>query len=88
MANQNGIASRKENKSRVPEGPEVFSLGVMRICAAALFSMWDVAIMLHISLRQIGRVLDLGLMDLSLMRACAPARRQRAATGARDQPRT
>jgi len=51
MANQNGIASRKENKSnpRMSEGPEVFSLGVMRICATGLFSMWDVAIMPHIS---------------------------------------
>jgi len=35
------IGSRKENKSspHMPEGPEVFSLGVMRICATALFSM-------------------------------------------------
>jgi hypothetical protein len=54
MANQNGIASRKENKSssRMLEDPEGFSLGVTRICATAPFSMWDVAIIPHISLNK------------------------------------
>src|SRR6266487_1498220 len=48
------------------------SLGVMHICATALFPMWDVAIMPHNRPRQVGRVVDLSLMDLSLMRACGP----------------
>src|SRR5206468_9611082 len=43
--------------------------------------------MSHISSRQVGRVVDLSLMDLSLMRACAPARRRRDASRARDQAR-
>ena len=33
----------------MPEGPEGFLLGVMRICATALFSMWDIAIIPDIS---------------------------------------
>src|SRR5947207_3874043 len=53
-------------------------LGVMRICATALFSIWDVAIMPHIRSRQVSRILDLSLMDFSLMRAGGPTRRQRA----------
>src|SRR2546428_684959 len=51
----------------------------MPICAIAPFSMWDGAIMPHISPRQVGRVVDLGLMDLSLTRDGGPARRRRAA---------
>jgi len=41
MANQNGIASRKENKSssRMLEDPEGFSLGVTRICARSIFNV-------------------------------------------------
>src|SRR6266480_7801456 len=50
------------------------SLGVLRICATGLFSMWEVAIMPHIRSRPVSRVVDLSLMDLSLMRApkCEP----------------
>src|SRR5947208_16460681 len=50
------------------------SLGVLRICATGLFSMWEVAIMPHIRSRPVSRVVDLSLMDLGLMRAwgCAP----------------
>src|SRR6266513_2284786 len=55
-------------------------LGVMRICATALFSIWDVAIMPHIRSRPVSRILD-----LSLMRAGGPARRQRAPRRAPDQ---
>src|SRR2546428_11925710 len=40
------------------------STGVMRICAIAPFSMWDGAIMPHISPRQVGRVVEVGKMDL------------------------
>jgi len=51
MANQNGIASRKENEScsRMPEGPKVFPSGITGICATALFLIWDMAIIPHIS---------------------------------------
>jgi hypothetical protein len=52
------------------EGPEVFSLGGMRICASALFSMKEAAFIPHSSPRRVGRVLDLSRMDLSLMQAC------------------
>src|SRR5437667_4786574 len=45
------------------------SLGVLRICATGLFSMWEVAIMPHIRSRPVSRVVDLSLMDLGLMRA-------------------
>src|SRR5213078_2097462 len=61
------------------------SLGVMRICATALFSIWDVAIMPHIRPRPVSRILDLSLMDFSLMRAGGPTRRQRAPRRAPDQ---
>src|SRR2546430_1871242 len=60
-------------------------LGVMRICATALFSIWDVAIMPHIRSRPVSRILDLSLMDFSLMRAGGPTRRQRAPRRAPDQ---
>src|SRR4029077_14566165 len=52
---------------------EGFSPGFMRICAATPFSMWDVAIIPQHYPRQVGRVVDLSLMDFSLMQGW-PAR--------------
>jgi hypothetical protein len=43
------------------------------MCATALFSMWDVAIMPHISPRQVGRVVELSLMVLPALAGGRPA---------------
>src|SRR5207247_5325178 len=53
---------------------ECSSPSVMRICAIAPFSMWDVAIMLHISPDK-----SAGQWDLSLTCDGGPARHRRAA---------
>src|SRR6266704_432025 len=68
------LSTEGSSSTRQTISGEGSSLGVMRICATALFPMWDVAIMPHIRPRQVGRVVDLSLMDLSLMRApkCEP----------------
>src|SRR6266545_1922516 len=77
------IMGSSSTKQTISE--EGFSLDVIRICAPALFSMWDVAIMPHIRSRPVSRILDLSLMDFSLMRAGGPTRRQRAPRRAPDQ---
>src|SRR5207245_7952964 len=76
------LSTEGSSSTRQTISGEGFLLGVMRICATALFPMWDVAIMTHIRPRPVSRV-----VDLSLMRDSGPARRRRAASRARDQAR-
>src|SRR5260370_27355981 len=61
------LSTRGSSSTRQTISEEGSSVGIMPICATALFSMWDVAIMPHIRPRQIGRV-----VDLSLIPACVP----------------
>src|SRR5438552_15170931 len=56
------LSAQGSSSTRQTISGEGSSLGVMRICATALFPMWDVAIIPHISPRRVARDLDLGLM--------------------------
>src|SRR5438094_8860274 len=49
-------------------------LGVMRICATALFSIWDVAIMPAFGPHRAGGILALILMDFRLIEPAGPGR--------------